>query len=278
MSVLPPINAERVADYIARRLRWYILEYAGKEAGVVGVSGGVDSAVTAYLTVRALGPKRVYCYVLPSEATPKEDVEDAMEVIRRLGIPDDHWELIPIDDIVRTFDRALGEMGRVERGNVKARVRMIILHQRAYRHNALVVGTGDKSELLLGYFTKYGDGGVDVLPIGGLYKTHVRQLARYLGVPERIVTKPPSPRLWPGQTAEGELGVSYDIIDSILYCRFERWLPEEEIARVLGVPRGVVERILTMVKRTQHKRLPPEVFHIGYGDLGSDWRYPRQWF
>ena len=278
MSMLPPINAERVADYIARRLRWYVMEYAGKEAGVVGVSGGVDSAVTAYLTVKALGPERVYCYVLPSQATPKEDVEDALEVIKRLKLPKDHWEIIPIDDIVDSFERKLGEMSKVERGNIKARVRMIILHQRAYKHNALVIGTGDKSELLLGYFTKYGDGGVDVLPIGGLYKTHVRQLARYLGVPKRIAEKPSSPRLWPGQTAEGELGVSYEVIDSVLYSRFERWLPEEEIARALNVPLEVVNRILRMVKRTQHKRLPPEVFHTGYRDFGSDWRYPRQWF
>ncbi len=142
----------------------------------------------------------------------------------------------------------------------------------------LVIGTGDKSELLLGYFTKYGDGGVDVLPIGGLYKTHVRQLAKYLGVPDRIVEKLSSPRLWPGQTAEGELGVNYETIDSVLYYRFEKWLPEEEIAKTLNVPREMADRILNMVEKTQHKRLMPEVFHIGYRDIGSDWRYPRQWF
>ncbi len=275
---LPPINCERVADYIARRLRWYVLNYAGKQAGVVGVSGGVDSAVTAYLSVKALGRKRVYCYILPSKTTPREDVEDALEVIKRLELPEDHYEIIDINSIVESFKEKLGKMTRIERGNVMARIRMIILHQRAYRHNGLVIGTGDKSELLLGYFTKYGDGGVDVLPIGGLYKTHVRQLAKYLGVPEKIAEKPSSPRLWPGQTAEKELGVSYEIIDSILYHRFEKWLPEEEIAKILNISNKTVNKILTLVKKTQHKRLPPEVFHIGYRDLGSDWRYPRQWF
>ena len=234
-GVLPPINAKRVADYIVRRLRWYVREYAGKRAGVVGVSGGVDSGVTAALTVRALEPENTYCYVLPSFATPKEDVEDALELIRMLRVPDTNYEVIDIDPIVRIFEEKLGEMDKVERGNVMARVRMIIPHQRAYRNNALVIGTGDKSELLLGYFTKYGDGGVDVLPIGGLYKTHVRQLAVHLGLSEKI-------------------------------------------AEILGVDTGVVEMVIGRVKRSQHKRLMPEVFHVGFRDLGSDWRYPREWF
>jgi len=124
MSVLPPINVERVANYITYRLRWYILEYAGKEAGIIGVSGGVDSAVTAYLTVKALGPERVYCYILPSKATPREDIEDAIEVIRRLGLPKDHWEIIYIDDIVDIFEKILGKMSKIERSNIKARVRI----------------------------------------------------------------------------------------------------------------------------------------------------------
>ncbi|RLE83842.1 MAG: NAD(+) synthetase [Thermoprotei archaeon] len=274
---LPPINAERVTDYIVRRLRWYVLKYAKKNSGIIGISGGVDSAVTAYLSVRALGPERVYCYILPSDTTPTEDIDDAVEVIKRLRIPEDHWELINIESIVKGFEKSLGELTNIEKGNLMARVRMIILHQRAYRHDGLVIGTSDKSELLIGYFTKYGDGGVDILPIGGLYKTHVRQLAEHLGVPEKIVKKPSSPRLWPGQTAESELGISYDLIDLILYYRFEEWLPEGEIAKRLGISEEIVRRIMDRVKKTQHKRLPPEIFHIGYRDLGSDWRYPREW-
>lgn len=278
MSVLPPINAERVADYIVKRLRWYVTKYAQKKAGVVGLSGGVDSAVTAVLTARALGPENTYLYILPSYSTPKDDIRDAEYVIELLRIPDENWEVIDVDPIVEALEKQLGEMTRVERGNATARVRMIILHQRAYRHNGLVIGTGDKSELLIGYFTKYGDGGVDVMPIGGLYKTHVRQLAKHLGLPDRIAYKPSSPRLWPGQTAEGELGISYEVLDQVLYLRFEKMLGEEHVSEKLGIDLDTVKAIIGRVKRTQHKRLPPEVFHIGFRDLGSDWRYPREWF
>lgn len=439
---LPPIDCKRVTDYITRRLRWYVFEYSGAKAGVIGVSGGVDSATTAFLATRALGKENVYCYILPSHATQEEDLECAREVIERLKIPEKNYETIPITPIVEKFKQSLGDMSKVEEGNIHARVRMIILHQRAYRHNALVIGTGDKSEITIGYFcydsetraltrnglkrfyelkpgdvvftldlstgsvyevpvrgvyvfnyegpmihflnnhvnllvtpnhrmlvkeedrlffeearnllgsntvyipipdiylgtikasmhstlslkgmlyrvgykkvsakdsytidykglvwcpdvppehnllverkgrfsfcgnTKYGDGGVDVLPIGGLYKTYVRQLASYLGVPERIIKKPSSPALWPGQTAEGELGISYDLLDTILYLRFEEWLEEDEVAKRAGVSLDTVKRIMKMIKATQHKRLPPEIFKVGFRDHGSDWRYPRQW-
>jgi len=276
--ILPKINVKRVTEVIVKRLKWYVFDYAKMRSGIVGVSGGIDSAVTAFLTARALGVENTYCYILPSDATPQEDLEDALSVIRSIGLPDSNWEIIHIGKIIETFKKALGEMTRKEIGNIMARTRMIILHQRAARNKGLVIGTGDKSELLIGYFTKFGDGGVDLLPIGGLYKTHVRQLAEYLGVPRRIIEKPPSPRLWPGQTAEGEIGLSYEIIDDILYLRFEEWVPEDEIASILKVRKEDVEKIIGMVKRTQHKRLPPEVFHISFRDIGSDWRYPRQWF
>ncbi len=275
---LPKINVERVTELITMRLRWYVHNFAKMKSGIVGVSGGIDSAVTAFLTSKALGPENTYCYILPSDATPQEDIEDALSVIKKIGLPRENWEKINISNIVEAFKKALGDMPRKQIGNIMARTRMIILHQKAAKHRGLVIGTGDKSELLIGYFTKYGDGGVDILPIGGLYKTHVKQLAEYLGVPERIIKKPPSPRLWPGQTAEGEIGLSYEVIDDILYLRFEEWVPEEEIVNKLKIDREQVRRILGMVKKTQHKRLPPEVFHIGFRDIGSDWRYPREWF
>ncbi len=274
---LPSLDSERVSKYITKRLKWYVLDYAQAKAGALGVSGGIDSATTAFLAARALGPKRLFCYVLPGRATRQEDIQDAEEVIRRLKIPKANHEIIPITDIVGLLKEKLGKLSKVEEGNLTARVRMAILHQRAWRERAIVIGTGDKSELTIGYFTKYGDGGVDLLPLGGLYKTHVRQLASYLGVPERIIRKPPTPALWDGQTAEGELGINYDTLDRILYLRFEEWLDPQEITNRLGVAKGKVDRVMTMVKVTQHKRLPPEVFKIGFRDFGSDWRYPRQW-
>lgn len=274
---LPPIDPERITDYITKRLKWYVLEYAQAKAGVIGVSGGIDSATTAFLGARALAPKRLLCYVLPGSATKQEDIDDAVEVIRRLRVPKGNSEIIRISDIVRKFKERLGNLSKVEEGNLTARVRMAILHQKAWKNRAILIGTGDKSELTIGYFTKYGDGGVDLLPLGGLYKTYVKQLAAYLGVPEKIVRKPPTPALWDGQTAEGELGINYDTLDKILYLRFEEWLDQKQVQERAGVDARTVERIMTMVKVTQHKRLPPEVFKIGFRDFGSDWRYPRQW-
>ncbi|MEM4289485.1 MAG: NAD+ synthase [Nitrososphaerota archaeon] len=271
------INAERVASYLCERLRRYVFEYAGKRGGVIGLSGGIDSATTAYLTARALGPEKLFCYILPTSATPQRDMLHAQSIIKMLHIPEGNYEIINIDDIVRMFADRLGVDSPVIIGNIAARVRMITLHAQAAKRDCLVIGTSDKSELTIGYFTKYGDAGVDVMPIADLYKTQVRQLARYLGVPEEIVVKPPSPALWPGQTAESELGISYELLDSILYLRFDAWLSEEEVSSRLGVDIEVVEKVMRLVKQTQHKRQLPEVFRLSARSHGSDWRYPREW-
>jgi NAD+ synthase len=154
---------------------------------------------------------------------------------------------------------------------------MILLYAYAQKFNYLVVGTGDKSELLLGYFTKYGDGGVDVLPIGDLYKTQVKELGKVLGLPERIIKKPSSPALWEGQTAEGELGISYDIADAILYLRYEELKSIDEVVKELDVNKEIVIKIDRLVKTSQHKRLPPEIFRLSGRAINSDWRYPREW-
>lgn len=264
--VIAGIDCEKVVDYITGRLRWYVLDNAHRESAILGLSGGIDSSVVAHLTAMALGNDRTYVYLLPSNVTPKADIEDAMKVIEGLNIPANNWGTINIDGIIRSFEGILGKAGDLGRGNLMARTRMMILHYEASIHKGLVIGSGDKSELLMGYFTKYGDAGVDILPIAGLYKTHVRQLAEHLGIPERIIKKPPSPNLWPGQTAEGELGVDYGTLDTILYLRFDKWMNEEEISRISGISGDVVKRILSRVQMTRHKRHMPEIFKVGYED------------
>jgi len=266
-----------VVEYLTKRLRHYVVEVAGKRGGVIGLSGGIDSTVTAYVAVRALGPENVTLMILPSSVTPKEDLEDAFEVVERLGVPEGNVRLIDVEPIVNSIVSSLGIKDRLVKGNVTARVRMVILHAEAAMRDFLVIGTSDKSELTVGYFTKYGDAGVDVMPLADLYKTQVRQLARYLGVPERIIEKPPSPRLWEDHTAEGEIGMSYDLLDSILYLRFDRWMDPRRVAEALGVELETVLRVDRMVRSSQHKRMMPEVFRVSMRAHGSDWRYPREW-
>jgi NAD+ synthase len=271
------INAEAVTAYLTRRLRDYVVDYAGKKGGVLGLSGGVDSTTTAYLAVRALGRENVYVYALPTRVTPQSDLRDVERVVVELKIPPSNFEVIDIEPIVEGLSAAAGSDDKVVRGNIAARVRMIVLHAKAAVNNCLVIGTSDKSELTIGYFTKYGDAGVDVMPIADLYKTQVRYLASHLGVPQEIIRKPPSPALWPGQTAEGELGIPYELLDSILYLRFDAWLSDEEVASRLGIDLGLVRRVVSMVKATQHKRQLPEIFRLSQRSHGSDWRYPREW-
>ncbi len=220
----------------------------------------MDSATTLTLTVKALGPENVRALILPSSATPPEDVEDAKRLIQKLGVDD--WKIINIDPIVEAYEKVLGKMDRVVKGNTMARIRMSILYAVAH-DDGIVVGTGDKSELLLGYFTKYGDGGVDILPIGDLYKTWVRKLALHLGVPEKIALKPSSPRLWPGHLAEEELGFSYEVADTVLYAIVEEGMKPEEVVRKYNIDENVVKRIVEMMKRNKHKLTPPPIIKIG---------------
>ncbi len=248
-------------DYVVDKITSFIrgcVEESRAAGAVIGLSGGVDSSVTAFLTVKALGPSRVLGLIMPYATTPREDVEDALEVARTLGIS---YRIIDISDIRNSFAKTIpdfDESNRVACGNLLPRIRMTILYYYANKNNLLVVGTGDKSELLIGYFTKYGDGGVDILPIGCLYKTQVRALGKHLGVPDRIVRKPSSPRLWPGHLAEEELQLKYDLIDCVLYCLFDLKLNIDETVRMLGVSREVVCRVLELHERSRHKRsLPP---------------------
>nr|WP_210433949.1 NAD+ synthase [Acidianus brierleyi] len=267
------IDYKTISDYIVERLREY-LEESGKSGMILGLSGGIDSSVVAYLVSRAT--ENFYILLMPSNSTPKEDVEDSYDVISNIKA-ESKFKVINIDGITKNFSDNIDTSDKLIIGNIKARIRMILLYAYAQKFNYLVVGTGDKSELLLGYFTKYGDGGVDILPIGDLYKTQVKELGKMLGVPERIVKKPSSPALWEGQTAEGELGISYDIADAILYLRYEELKSIDDVAKELDISKDVIIKIDKMVKTSQHKRLPPEIFRLSGRAINSDWRYPREW-
>ncbi|MHB8633565.1 MAG: NAD+ synthase [Thermoplasmatota archaeon] len=247
---------------------------AGAEGVVVGVSGGLDSAVVAALCVRALGPKRVLAVMLPAPDSNPQDREHAELGCQAIGLePLSH----PIGPIVEGLERTLGYAPEARvRANAKARARMLLLYAEAQRRNYLVCGTGNKSEILTGYFTKHGDGGVDMQPIGDLYKTQVRELGRHLGIPKPILEKPPSAGLYPGQTDEADMGLTYVELDSVLKG-MELNQPLRAIAATSGVPAAKVERVEAMVRRSEHKRHWPLVPKVGARTVGIDWRRSVQW-
>ena len=250
------------------------LEEAGARCLVVGMSGGLDSSVTAALCARALGGRQVLGLGLPEKDTRNlRGLEDARSVVSKYRI---RFKVIDITSIVETSRNVLG--AKVARGipwgNVKARLRAMVLYYFANAERGLVVGTGDKSEIMLGYFTKFGDGACDILPLADLYKTSVRDLARHLGIPERIRVKASSPELWPGQTAERELGLSYEKLDRILWG-LERWMMPEEIVRETGLKLALVRKVRERWLRSEHKRRPPLAMKLGYRTAGDDLRLPR---
>jgi len=249
------LDYEAIADRLSEFTR-NIVASAGAKGVVVGVSGGVDSATTLALMVRALGNDKVLALIMPdSSVTPMEDVKDAKRVVE---IYDVDYKMIDIKPIVDSYLAVTGEMpDKKSLGNLRARIRMSLLYLYANMENRLVAGTGDRSEILIGYFTKYGDGGVDFLPIGCLYKSQVRRLALGLGVPENIAKKPSSPRLWAGQLAETEIGLPYDEVDMILYGLFDLGLKPDDVIEATGLEPWKIQRVIDLYRASEHKRNPP---------------------
>jgi NAD+ synthase len=232
-----------------------VVKQADASGVVVGLSGGIDSSVVCSLCTRALGRGKVLGVFMPSKSTPAGDLSDAKKLASSLGIESKE---VMIDGVVEKALSVLGiEGSKIARANLQARTRMMVLYFYANTIGRLVAGTGDKSEILVGFFTKYGDGGVDLLPIGHLYKTQVRILGKHLGLPRGILEKPPSPQLWPGHKATDELPADYDRLDLILDYVIESGLPPAEAASRAGTDASVVGQVIEMNRRSAHKRAPP---------------------
>ena len=245
----------------------------GFERAVLNLSGGIDSALSAYLAAGALGPENVLALLLPYRESNPDSRSDAEAVVTALGIPS---KLIDITPLVDPYFAEFAEMDAKRRGNVMARARMIILYDHSVEFDSLPLGTSNKTELLLGYSTLHGDMASAVNPIGDLYKTQVRQLSRHLEIPKPILKKPPSADLWPGQSDEGELGFSYEDVDHVLYLLVdERYRPEELIAA--GIDKEFVDYVMRVVQSTQYKRRPPIIAKLSQRTIERDFRYPRDW-
>lgn len=257
-DMIKPIFKREYVNVIKSFIKARVNE-ADASGVVIGLSGGLDSAVTTKLCVEALGKEKVSCLLLPTEVTPEDDTNDAVALAKNLKVK---HKIINISGIVEKIASIIHGKGKKEMGNIHARTRMTVLYYFANKKNYLVVGSGNKTELLMGYFTKHGDGACDILPLGDLYKTQVREIAKHLKIPEKIINKTPRAGLWAGQTDEKELGIRYEMLDKILYG-MEKGLKNNEIAKSLDIPVSEIKRIKNIVASTKHKRKMPEIARIG---------------
>ena len=252
------INEIKNQDYVSitETIEKFLSEQIEKQHAkgvILGLSGGIDSAVLAYICKRKLKEKTLAIIMPDTSITPAE-TEDALKMISLTGI---EHKLIDIKPIVNEYTMYL-EPNKKSRGNLRARVRTNILYYYANSKNYLVLGSSDKSEHLIGYFTKFGDGAADLTPIISLYKLQIREIAKYLGVPDNIISKKSSPHLWEDHEAEEELGVSYEEIDSILYCLVEKKLSVDETVKITQIEKSTIEKIYELNRNSEHKRLPAQ--------------------
>ena len=263
-----------VEKRITRFIREYV-ENSGSDGIIVGLSGGIDSATIAALSSLSIGGDRVTGLLLPEQETyNQKDINDALSIAEKFGLKTQICDITPVlHNFYKTipiFDPA----NKLCKGNIKARTRMIYLYYYANKLNRIICGSSDKSETMMGYFTKWGDVAADISPLMDLYKTQVRKLAEHLGVPKELVTKPSTPALWPQQFAEKELEIKYETLDLILYG-LERFMDLEEIAGQLGIDEEIVKKVSSKWLAAEHKRRTLLAPKLEYRTVGTDFRLPR---
>jgi NAD+ synthase len=266
------INTELTRQVLTGFIRSEVTR-AGFSHAVINLSGGLDSSLSCYLAVEALGAENVLALCLPYKTSTADAGEHAKLVIDALGVQS---LTIPITDMADGLISFYPDMDRIRQGNIMARMRMIVLYDQSQDFHALPVGTGNKTEILLGYTTLYGDSASAINPIGDLYKTQVRQLAKAIGVPQVILDKPPTADLWLGQTDEGELGFTYAEVDQLLFLLVDqRYRPEDCVEA--GFPESFVRQVMEKVRRNQFKRVMPPIAKLSNRTVGYDFLYLRDW-
>jgi len=266
------INTETVRQILTGFIRSEISR-AGFSRAVVNLSGGLDSTLSCYLAAEAMGAENVLALRLPYKSSAPDSLEHAQMVIEALGV---QALTIPITDMADALIQRTPEMSRVRQGNIMARLRMIVLYDQTEVFQGLAVGTGNKTEILLGYTTLYGDSASAINPLGDLYKTQARQLARAIGIPTAILDKPPTADLWIGQTDEGELGYTYAEVDQLLYLLVDqRYKPEDCV--LAGFAESFVRAVWERVRRNHFKRLMPPIAKLSNRTVGYDFLYLRDW-
>ena len=256
-----------IAQFIQGQLR-----QAGFERLVLGLSGGIDSALVAFLSAEAIGAERLLCVLMPYRTSSEASLVDARSVVDALGCAS---EVVEISPMVDAYFAADPDATPLRRGNFMARQRMAVLYDRSVTWGGLVVGTGNKTESLIGYTTLFGDSACAFNPIGDLYKSQVRQVSHDIGVPEAIIRKAPSADLWPGQTDETEAGFSYPQLDRLLFWRIDKRRSVDEVV-ALGFDRAMIERVDRMVAGAEFKRQVPPIAKLGPRTAGVDYLYPRR--